>query len=95
MHRVGSAGSPHQMSGFLNALDPVNKTGLIRDEENNLRDFRLNDLVRAMEFEYFSVGDLVAFNPTTRLGRRIAINVQRVTRKCVRDIRNELQEIRR
>jgi hypothetical protein len=83
------------MSGILNALDPVRKTGLIRDEENNLRDFRLNDLVRAMEFEYFSVGDSVAFNPTTLLGRRIAINVQRVTRNGVRDIRNELQEIRR
>jgi hypothetical protein len=73
-----SATNAVRMRGVLNSIDPARGTGLIRDEANDVRDFKLTDMVREIEFAYLAVGDRIGFEPKTRLGRLIAVNVQRV-----------------
>ena len=73
-----SATNAVRMRGVLNSIDPARGTGLIRDDANDVRDFKLTDMMREIEFAYLAVGDRIAFEPKTRLGRLIAVNVQRV-----------------
>jgi hypothetical protein len=63
--------------GRIVSLDPGSNTGLIRDETNEIRDFRRDDLVRWTEFARLNVGDTVSFEPKKHLGRNTAIKVEK------------------
>jgi hypothetical protein len=53
------------MRGVLNSIDPARGIGLIRDDANDVRDFKLTDMVREIEFAYLAVGDRIGFPSRT------------------------------